>query len=120
MRRISGVHDHQNVHMGLTFKENCPDLRNTRVIDIMSEMNRYNAEIDVFDPWVNPEEAHNEYSINVVSSPQPGTYDAVIVSVGHSEFKLMGIKEVRKLCKDNHVVFDVKYIFDKSEVDGRL
>ncbi len=106
--------------MGLTFKENCADLRNTRVVDIISEMNHYNAEVDVFDPWVNPEEAFEEYSINVISKPQPGSYDAVIVSVGHLEFVSMGIDAIHDLCKENHVVFDVKYIFDKSEVDGRL
>ncbi|MCP3689857.1 MAG: Vi polysaccharide biosynthesis UDP-N-acetylglucosamine C-6 dehydrogenase TviB [Gammaproteobacteria bacterium] len=106
--------------MGLAFKENCADLRNTRVIDIVSEMHHYNAEVDVYDPWVNPEEAFDEYSINLVSKPQTGSYDAVIISVGHLEFISMGIDEIHKLCKDNHVVFDVKYIFDKSEVDGRL
>ncbi len=106
--------------MGLTFKENCADLRNTRVVDIISEMSQYNAEVDVFDPWVNPDEAYEEYSINVVNRPQTGSYDAVIVAVGHLEFVSMGIDEIQKLCTENHVIFDVKYIFDKSEVDGRL
>ncbi len=106
--------------MGLTFKENCPDLRNTRVVDIIDELKTYNAQVDIFDPWVSPKEALLEYAIDVVDKPQPGTYDAVVVSVGHSEFKLMGIKEVRRFCKDNHVLFDVKNLFDKTEVDGRL
>ncbi len=106
--------------MGLTFKENCPDLRNTRVVDIIDELKSYNAQVDVFDPWINSKEAQVEYAIDVVSKPMPGAYDAVIVTVGHSEFQLMGVNEIRKLCKDNHVLFDVKNLFDKTEVDGRL
>ncbi len=106
--------------MGLAFKENCPDLRNTRVVDIIDELKSYNAQVDIFDPWINPKEARVEYAINVVDKPQSGTYDAVVVTVGHAEFQLMGIKEIRKLGKNNHVLFDVKNLFDKTEVDGRL
>jgi len=106
--------------MGLTFKENCPDLRNTRVVDIINELNEYHADIDVYDPWVNSLEAKDEFDIDVIGKPDNDTYDAVILTVAHSEFKKLGIESIKSMCKTNHVVYDVKNLFQKDEVDGRL
>ena len=108
--------------MGLTFKEDCPDLRNTRVIDIIRELKEFNCEVDIFDPWVDIKEAENEYFITPIqeSELRPGNYDAIILAVGHGFFKEMGEKKIRALAKDSHVLFDVKYILDSSESDLRL
>jgi UDP-N-acetyl-D-galactosamine dehydrogenase len=106
--------------MGLTFKENCPDLRNTRVVDIIAELRTYNVGVDVHDPWVAPEEARREYGIELVDRPAPGTYDAVIVAVAHRQFAELGAGGVRALCKPNAVVFDVKRVLPRDAVDGTL
>ena len=106
--------------MGLAFKENCPDLRNTRVVDIVAELNDYNCEVDVYDPWVSVEEAQNEYGITPISQVQQNTYDAIIVAVAHHEFKIMGSKVIRMLCKKNSVIYDLKYVFAPKEADLRL
>ncbi len=106
--------------MGLAFKENCPDLRNTRVVDIVRELTSYHANVDVFDPWVDAEEAQHEYGLEVIRQPEPGTYDAIIVCVGHNEFRQMGAAEIRALGKSKHVLFDVKHILPKDKVDARL
>lgn len=108
--------------LGLAFKENCPDIRNTRIVDIILELKEYNCDVDVYDPWVTTKAAQSEYGINPVDKAQllPGSYDAIILAVAHSEFKEMGIKEVRRLGKDPHIVFDLKYIFDVKDSDLRL
>ncbi|MCC5860175.1 MAG: Vi polysaccharide biosynthesis UDP-N-acetylglucosamine C-6 dehydrogenase TviB [Ectothiorhodospiraceae bacterium] len=106
--------------MGLTFKENCPDVRNTHVVDIVEELADYNAEIAVYDPWVDPEEAEREYGITLLSGPQPGSFDAVIVAVGHREFRAMGAEGIRRLLRPKGVLFDIKAILPPSAVDGRL
>ena len=108
--------------LGLAFKENCPDIRNTRVINITTELKEYNCLVDVYDPLVSSQAALFEYKINLISGTQllPGIYDAVILAVAHSQFKEMGIKEIRALCKDSHVIFDLKYIFEAKESDLRL
>jgi len=106
--------------MGLTFKENCPDLRNTRVVDIVAELKDYNCDIDVFDPWVSTKEAQHEYDITPIDQPQENTYDAIIVAVAHHEFQVMGSKVIRNLCKKNSVLYDLKYIFTPEEADLRL
>ncbi|MFQ5470236.1 MAG: Vi polysaccharide biosynthesis UDP-N-acetylglucosamine C-6 dehydrogenase TviB [Gammaproteobacteria bacterium] len=106
--------------MGLTFKENCPDLRNTRVVDIVDELKKYNINIDVYDPWVNHEEAQHEYGICPVDKPEKSTYDAIILTVAHHQFSESGIDELRSYGKQNAVVFDVKSIFPKELVDGFL
>jgi UDP-N-acetyl-D-galactosamine dehydrogenase len=106
--------------MGLTFKENCPDLRNTRVIDIISELSGYHGEIDIFDPWAEPEEALEEYGLKLIQSPQDGNYDAIILCVGHQQFRDMGADAIRSLGKANSVIYDVKYLLPKDAVDGRL
>ena len=107
--------------MGLTFKENCPDLRNTRVIDIVRELKEYNTEVDVFDPWVSTEVASHEYGITPVGEPAQGAYDAIIICVGHGQFKAMGVENIRSLGKrDGHLVYDLKYLFPANQTDLRL
>ncbi|AKX45920.1 Vi polysaccharide biosynthesis protein VipA/TviB [Thiopseudomonas alkaliphila] len=106
--------------MGLTFKENCPDLRNTRVIDIVKELNDYGIQVDVFDPWVNPEEAQREYGISPVASPEQGAYDAMVLAVSHDEFKQMGAAAIRALGKPEHILYDLKYLLAADEADLRL
>ncbi|CAD7035522.1 Vi polysaccharide biosynthesis protein VipA/TviB [Pseudorhizobium endolithicum] len=106
--------------MGFAFKENCPDVRNTRVIDIVRDLRDYDASVDVYDPWVEPEGALHEYGISPIASPEPGTYDAIIVAVGHREFAEMGASAIRRFGKPEHVLFDVKYLFAPDESDLRL
>ncbi len=106
--------------LGFTFKENCPDVRNTRVIDIVQELANYHASVDVYDPWVDPEEAKEEYGVTPISELNEGAYDAIIVSVAHKEFVAMGVDKIRTLGKQKHILFDVKHIFPKQDVDARL
>jgi UDP-N-acetyl-D-galactosamine dehydrogenase len=106
--------------MGLSFKENCPDLRNTRVVDIVSELRDYNCEVDVYDPWVTVEEAQHEYKITPISEPVNQSYDAIILAVGHQQFKEMGASAIRALCKPNAVLYDLKYVLTAEESDLRL
>jgi len=106
--------------MGLAFKENCPDLRNTRVVDIVAELKDYNCEVDVYDPWASAEQAEHQYGITPVTQPQPGTYDGIIVAVAHHQFKSMGCAAIRALGKPNHVLFDLKYLLLAEESDLRL
>ena len=106
--------------LGLAFKENCPDIRNTRVVDIIESLSSYNTNIEVYDPWVNSEEAETVFGIEMIDPLVPGRFDSIIVCVGHSEFKEMGIMKLRSLCKENSVIFDVKSIFESDDVDGRL
>ncbi|MCU7957997.1 MAG: Vi polysaccharide biosynthesis UDP-N-acetylglucosamine C-6 dehydrogenase TviB, partial [gamma proteobacterium symbiont of Bathyaustriella thionipta] len=104
--------------MGLTFKENCPDLRNTRVVDMVDELNQYGANIDVYDPWVDKTEAQHEYNITPINGPKAGDYDAIILAVSHDQFKKMGASDIHKLGKGNHVLYDIKYLLKTDEVDG--
>jgi UDP-N-acetyl-D-galactosamine dehydrogenase len=106
--------------MGLTFKENCPDLRNTRVIDIIKELQNYNANVSVFDPWADKAEAQHEYGLDLIDAPSAEGYDAIILCVGHDKFRAMGAPALRALGKPNHVLFDVKHILPKDAVDARL
>ncbi|MAD74892.1 MAG: Vi polysaccharide biosynthesis UDP-N-acetylglucosamine C-6 dehydrogenase TviB [Rheinheimera sp.] len=106
--------------MGLTFKENCPDIRNTKVVDILTELNEYGVQADVFDPWVDAAESQHEYGITPVVAPVHGNYDAVILAVGHNEFKTLGATGIRKFCRPDSVIYDLKYILDKNLVDIRF
>ncbi len=106
--------------LGITFKENCPDIRNTKVVDIATELNEYNVNLDIYDPWANPDEVRSEYGLELVDAPEKGKYDAVIAAVGHHQFKSLSKEDLRALCKPDSVVFDLKYMFDKSSVDIRL
>ena len=118
-RRIA-VMDAKVLVLGLTFKENCPDLRNTRVVDIVREFRDYNAHVDVYDPWVDPREARHEYDIEPVAELKPGYYDTMILAVGHRQFREMGEEGIRAAGKPNAVLFDVKYLLPAGSVDGRL
>ena len=106
--------------MGLTFKENCPDLRNTRVIDVIAELRDYGVEVDVHDPWVDPQEALDEYGLALAGDPEPGLYDGVILAVGHDDFRAMGAAGMRRLGKPGHVLFDLKHLLDAADSDLRL
>jgi UDP-N-acetyl-D-glucosamine/UDP-N-acetyl-D-galactosamine dehydrogenase len=106
--------------MGLTFKENCPDIRNSRVIDIVNELTGYNVTVDVYDPWVNPEEVAREYNLQLIEHPKANTYDAIVLAVGHKQFKAMSEAEFRALGKDAHVLYDLKYVLPASSSDLRL
>ncbi|MGS1117179.1 Vi polysaccharide biosynthesis UDP-N-acetylglucosamine C-6 dehydrogenase TviB [Castellaniella sp. UC4442_H9] len=118
-RRIQ-VQDSHVLVMGLTFKENCPDLRNTRVVDIVRELREYNIKVDVYDPWVDPAEARHEYGITPIAKPEAGSYDGVIVAVAHHQFAEMGAAALRALGKPQHVLYDLKYILARGESDLRL
>ncbi|MBF0158972.1 MAG: Vi polysaccharide biosynthesis UDP-N-acetylglucosamine C-6 dehydrogenase TviB [Magnetococcales bacterium] len=106
--------------MGLTFKENCPDLRNTRVTSIIDAFRDYGAEVEVYDPWVDPLEARNEYGLELVPQPQPARYDAIILAVAHEQFRQMGAATIRTFAKPVAVLYDVKSVLDVTWVDGRL
>jgi UDP-N-acetyl-D-galactosamine dehydrogenase len=106
--------------MGLTFKENCPDVRNSKVADVVRELKKYGAKVDVYDPWVDAAEAEHEYGIKPVRSLAKGRYDAIVLAVAHKEFRDMGIDTIRSYARKPHVLYDIKYVFDADEVDGRL
>lgn len=106
--------------MGLTFKENCPDLRNTRVVDVVKELESYGIDVDVHDPWVDPTDAWREYSIELVKAPVEGSYDGIILAVAHDQFVLMGAKQIRAFGRKAHVLYDLKSILPFSESDMRL
>jgi UDP-N-acetyl-D-galactosamine dehydrogenase len=106
--------------MGLTFKENCPDLRNTRVVDLIEEFESFNCNVDVYDPWVDKNEAVHEYNIKPIDQLVEGKYDAILLAVAHDEFKALSADQIRGLGKDNHVLYDIKYLLGADEVDGRL
>ncbi|GAA0321629.1 Vi polysaccharide biosynthesis UDP-N-acetylglucosamine C-6 dehydrogenase TviB [Psychrobacter aestuarii] len=106
--------------LGLSFKENCPDVRNTKVIDIVHELQEYNIDVDVYDPWVDASEAEHEYGIAPISTPSNGQYDGIILAVAHKEFAQMGVSAIRDLGRDNHVLYDLKYLFAKDDTDIRL
>ena len=107
--------------LGLTFKENCPDLRNTRVTDVIGELAGFNMQVDVYDPWVSVDEAKHEYDLDLLrEAPKAGAYDAVVLAVSHRQFQAMGPAAIRGLCKDGGVLFDVKSALPYGTADGRL
>jgi UDP-N-acetyl-D-glucosamine/UDP-N-acetyl-D-galactosamine dehydrogenase len=106
--------------MGMTFKENCPDVRNSKVVDVVRELEKYGAKVDIYDPWVDGREAQHEYGLKPVKTPRKSGYDAIVMAVAHKEFRDMGLAKVRALAKRDHVLYDIKYVFRSHEVDGRL
>jgi len=106
--------------MGLTFKENCPDLRNTKVVDIIDELKEYGVNVDVYDPWVSTKDAQHEYGITPVAQPMNGQYDAIVLAVAHREFKEIGAAGLREFGKQEHILFDLKYVLPKGDADIRL
>ena len=105
--------------MGLTFKDNCPDLRNTRVVDLIKEFEGLNSNIDVYDPWVDKNEALRECGIKPVNYPEKGKYDAILLAVAHNEFKQLSLEQIKAFGNDKYVLYDIKYLLDANEVDGR-
>lgn len=118
-RRIQPA-DARVLVLGLAFKENCPDARNTKVVDLVSALKDYHCAVDVVDDWVDPAEARAYYGIELTREPQPGAYDAIVLAVAHSEFRSLGAAAVHAFGKENHVVYDIKHVLEKDEVDGRL
>lgn len=106
--------------LGLTFKENCPDLRNTKVVDILRELEEYNVQAEVFDPWIDADEARHEYDISPIATPAAGAYDAVVIAVAHDEFKALGAAGIRAFGKADHVLYDLKYVLPADQTDIRL
>ena len=118
-RRIH-VKDSRILVLGMTFKENCPDIRNSKVIDVVRELQKYGAKVDVYDPWADPAECRHEYGVRPVRTLEKGAYDATVVAVAHREFRELGAQGVRRLGKKNHVMYDIKHVFRADESDGRL
>jgi len=118
-KRIHVV-DSEILIMGLTFKENCPDLRNTRVVDLVAEFENFNCHVDVYDPWVDKQEAEEEYGLTPIEQPQTGAYDTIILAVAHDEFKALGAEKMHSYGKEQHILYDIKYLLDTDDVDGRL
>ena len=106
--------------MGFTFKENCPDYRNSKVIDLVKEFKNFNCNVDVYDPWVNKQLVSNEYKFEPITEPIKGKYDAIVLAVAHDKFKLLTEKLIRSYGKSKHILYDVKYLLKSNESDGRL
>ena len=106
--------------MGFTFKENCPDYRNTRVVDLVKQFKSFSCNVDVYDPWVNKKQVAKEYKIEPIDKPTKGKYDAIVIAVAHNEFKLLTLEQIRSYGKTNHILYDIKYLLKASETDGRL
>lgn len=120
LKRRMPVNGARVLVLGLTFKENCPDLRNTRVVDVVQELGKYGVDVDVHDPWADPKEAKAEYDIDLVETPKAGTYNAIVLAVAHDEFRERGIDGIRALGAVDHMVYDIKYLFDADASDLRL
>lgn len=106
--------------MGLSFKENCPDIRNTKIVDMVKALKEYDLDLDVYDPWVDPQEVEHEYGLAPVENLQADNYDAIVIAVAHDQFKRMTIDQFKQLGKEKHVLYDLKYVLDKAHSDIRL
>jgi len=106
--------------MGLTFKENCPDLRNSKVIDLIKGFQDFNCNIDVYDPWANKSEALSEYGVDLIEKPAVEKYDAIILAVNHNQFRELTIDKLKSYGKEEHIIYDIKYLFPADQIDGRL
>ena len=106
--------------LGLTFKENCPDIRNSKVVDVVRELQSHGANVEIYDPWADSAECRHEYGLRPVASLKPNRYDVAIVAVAHRQFRELGARGVRRLCKKSHVLYDIKHVFPAAAVDGRL
>jgi len=120
MKKRIHVNGSRILLLGLAFKENCPDLRNTKVVDIVSELASYGVDVDVYDPWVSSEESAREYGITPVNEPATNEYDGVVLAVAHDVFKEMGASKIREYCKTNSIIYDLKYLLSSGESDLRL
>ncbi|HEY3784820.1 MAG TPA: Vi polysaccharide biosynthesis UDP-N-acetylglucosamine C-6 dehydrogenase TviB [Steroidobacteraceae bacterium] len=106
--------------LGITFKENCPDIRNSKVVDVVQELQKFGAHVDVYDPWADGSECRHEYGLRPIRKLVANSYDVAVVAVAHRQFRELGARGVRRLCRKNHVVYDIKHVFPAAEVDGRL
>ncbi len=106
--------------LGVTFKENCPDIRNSKVIDVVRELQKYGAEVEIYDPWADSAECRHEYGVRLIRKLEPRRYEAAVLAVAHREFRDLGADGVRRLCRKNHVLYDIKHVFPAAQVDGRL
>ncbi|MGD8810829.1 MAG: Vi polysaccharide biosynthesis UDP-N-acetylglucosamine C-6 dehydrogenase TviB [Gammaproteobacteria bacterium] len=106
--------------LGLTFKENCPDVRNTKVVDVVTALQSFRHKVDVYDPWADPDEAQREYGIGLIEEPQQGVYDGIVIAVAHRQFAGLGAAGIRAFGAPNSVVYDIKHVLPKEDVDGRL
>ena len=106
--------------MGFTFKENCPDIRNSKIADLVKEIKKYNSNIDVYDPMANKDDVRNEYGIKLINKPIKGKYSAIIIAVAHNDFKNWTLRQISGLGKKNHVIYDLKYLLNINETDLRL
>ncbi len=120
LRRRIQVDGARVLILGLTFKENCPDLRNTRVVDVVAELSDYGIRVDVHDPWASPEEARHEYGLDLIADPGHGTYDGIVLAVSHEQFDALGADGIRKWGRSNHVLYDLKSVLPSGEADIRL
>jgi len=114
------VADSNILILGLTFKENCPDIRNTRVIDIVNKLTGFNCNVDIHDPWVDKNQVFEEYGITLVGEPIAAHYDAIVLAVAHNEFKELTLNQIKAFGKDNHIIYDIKYLLNANQADGRL
>lgn len=119
-RRRIHVVDARVLILGCTFKENCPDIRNTRVVDLVQTFESYGSNVEIYDPWADSEEAEEVLGVKLVQQPEPSAYDAIVLAVGHQEFRELGVNAIKAFGKPNHILFDVKYVLPKEAVDGRL
>lgn len=120
LKRRIHVNESRVLILGLAFKENCPDLRNTRVVDIVNVLQTYGVNVEIHDPWVDPVEAQHEYGVQMVDAPAPGQYDAIVIAVAHNQFREVGIEVIRRWGKADQVVYDIKYLFGQDQTDLRL
>jgi len=125
---IARLMSHKRIHvkgaralvLGITFKENCPDIRNSKVVDVVRELQKFGAKVDVYDPWADRAACQHEYGLTPVRRLTPKRYDAAVLAVAHEEFRELGAKGVRRLCRKNHVLYDIKHVFAAKDADGRL
>lgn len=120
LKRRIHVNESKVLVLGLAFKENCPDLRNTRVIDIVRVLHTYGVQVDIHDPWVDAKAAKSEYGVDLVEAPAKAEYDAILLAVAHDEFGKYGVEQIRSWGKTDHVLYDLKYVFEQHLTDLRL
>ena len=106
--------------MGLTFKENCADIRNSGIQSVITKLKKFDCNLDLYDPWADRKEIKETYNISPQSKLNKNAYDGIIIAVAHKKFKKMGIKAILNLCKNNHVIYDLKYLFSKNQIELRL
>ena len=120
LQKRTQIYDARILILGLAFKENCPDTRNTRVKDIIEELKSYNTLVDVYDPWVDPFSVKNEHQIEMIEVIEENTYDGIVIAVAHQQFKELGARKIKAFGKKNSIIYDIKSLLSAGDVDGRL